>query len=44
MPITVNVVTEDEYATWLNDAKQKFALEDTNSNIKVVKNEIKKLN
>ena len=44
MPITVNVVTEDEYATWLNDAKQKFALEDTSSNIKVVKNEIKKLN
>jgi cytochrome c oxidase subunit 2 len=44
MPITVNVVTEDEYVTWLNDAKQKFALEDTNSNIKVVKKEIKKLN
>jgi len=44
MPITVNVVTEDEYATWLNDAKQKFALEDTNSNIKVAKKEIKKLN
>jgi len=44
MPITVNVVTEDEYVTWLNDAKQKFALEDTSSNIKVVKNEIKKLN
>jgi len=44
MPITVNVVTEDEYATWLNDAKQKFALEDTGSNIKVVKNQIKKLN
>ena len=44
MPITVNVVTEDEYAIWLDDAKQKFALEDTNSNIKVVKNEIKRLN
>jgi cytochrome c oxidase subunit 2 len=44
MPITVNVVTEDEYATWLNDAKQKFALEDISSNIKVVKNQIKKLN
>ena len=44
MPITVNVVTEDEYAAWLNDAKQKFALEDTGSNIKVVKNQIKKLN
>ena len=44
MPITVNVVTEDEYAAWLNDAKQKFALEDTGSNTKVVKNQIKKLN
>jgi cytochrome c oxidase subunit 2 len=44
MPITVNVVTEEEYAIWLNDAKQKFALEDTSSNIKVVKNQIKKLN
>ena len=44
MPITVNVVTEDEYATWLRDAKQKFALEDINSNIKVARKEIKKLN
>jgi len=44
MPITVNVVTDEEYATWLNDAKQKFALEDINSNIQVVKNQIKKLN
>ena len=44
MPITVNVVTDEEYATWLNDAKQKFALEDTSKNIKVVKKEIKKLN
>ena len=44
MPITVNVVTDEDDATWLNDAKQKFALEDTGSNIKVVKNEIKKLN
>ena len=37
MPITVNVVTEDEYATWLSDAKQKFALEDSNLNTKVAK-------
>jgi cytochrome c oxidase subunit 2 len=44
MPITVNVVTDEEYATWLNDAKQKFALEDTNTNIKVVKKENKKIN
>ena len=44
MPITVNVVTDEEYATWLNDAKQKFALEDINSNIKLAKKEIKKLN
>jgi cytochrome c oxidase subunit 2 len=43
MPITVNVVTEEEYATWLNDAKQKFALEDLNSDIKIVKKENKKI-
>ena len=41
MPITVNVVTEDVYATWLIEAKQKFALEDLNSNIKVAKKELK---
>ena len=44
MPITVNVVTDEEYAAWLNDAKQKFALEDINTNIKVVKKENKKIN
>ena len=44
MPITVNVVTDEEYAKWLNDAKQKFALEDINTNIKVVKKENKKIN
>jgi cytochrome c oxidase subunit 2 len=44
MPITVNVVTDEEYATWLNDAKQKFALEDINTNIKVVKKDNKKIN
>jgi cytochrome c oxidase subunit 2 len=37
MPITVNVVTDEEYTAWLNDAKQKFALEDLNSNINLVK-------
>jgi len=44
MPITVNVVTDEEYATWLDDAKQKFALENINTNIEVVKKEINKLN
>ena len=43
MPITVNVVTAEEYAVWLNDAKQKFALEDISTNIKLVKKEITKL-
>jgi len=37
MPITVNVVTENEYKIWLEDAKQKFAKEDLSTNIKVVK-------
>ena len=40
MPITVNVVTEDEYAKWLKDAKQNFALEDTTTNIKVAKKDL----
>jgi cytochrome c oxidase subunit 2 len=44
MPITVNVVTDEEYAAWLNDAKKKFALEDISTNMKLVKKEIKKLN
>ena len=38
MPITVNVVTEDEYNIWLEEAKQKFAKEDLDTNIKMVKN------
>ena len=38
MPITVNVVTEEEYNLWLQEAKQKFAKEDLDTNIKVVKN------
>ena len=37
MPITVNVVTEDEYNEWLEQAKIKFAKEDLNNNIKIVK-------
>jgi cytochrome c oxidase subunit 2 len=40
MPITVNVVTEEEYAKWLEEAKQNFALEDTTTNIKVAKKEL----
>ncbi len=38
MPITVNVVTQDEYDLWLGEAKQKFAKEKLSSNIKLVKN------
>jgi heme/copper-type cytochrome/quinol oxidase subunit 2 len=41
MPITVNVVTDEEYAKWLEEAKQNFALEDTTINIKVAKKELK---
>jgi cytochrome c oxidase subunit 2 len=41
MPITVNVVTEEEYAKWLEEAKQNFALEDATKNIKVAKKELK---
>ena len=41
MPITVNVVTGEEYAKWLDEAKQKFALEDATTNIKVAKKELK---
>ena len=37
MPITVNVVTEEEYNLWLEEAKQKFAKEDSKTNIKIVK-------
>ena len=37
MPITVNVVSQDEYNNWLIEAKQKFAKEELNSNKKVVK-------
>ena len=37
MPITVRVVTDDEYAEWLADAKVKFAKEEILNNIKVAK-------
>ena len=37
MPITVNVVTEDEYNQWLEKAKVEFAKEEINNNIKVAK-------
>ena len=37
MPITVNVVTEDEYSKWLEEAKVKFAKEEIENNIKIVK-------
>ena len=32
MPITVRVVTDDEYNAWLEEAKIKFAKEDINNN------------
>ena len=35
MPITVNVVTEEEYNKWLKEAKVKFAKEEIKSNIKL---------
>jgi hypothetical protein len=37
MPITVNVVTEEEYNQWLEKAKVEFAKEEINNNIKVAK-------
>jgi len=37
MPITVNVVTEEEYNQWLEKAKIEFAKEEINKNIKVAK-------
>ena len=37
MPITVNVVSQEEYDKWLEEAKQKFAKEEIYSNKKVVK-------
>ena len=43
MPITVNVVSEDEYNKWLEEAKVKFAKEEINKKIKVAK-KIKEIN
>jgi len=37
MPITVNVVSEEDYNRWLEDAKVKFAKEEISNNIKVAK-------
>ncbi len=37
MPITVNVVSEDEYSKWLKEAKVKFAKDEIKNNIKVAK-------
>jgi len=37
MPITVNVVSEEDYNNWLEDAKVKFAKEEISNNIKVAK-------
>ena len=37
MPITVNVVTEEEYIKWLEKAKIEFAKEDIETNLKVAK-------
>ena len=38
MPITVNVVTQEEYELWLEEAKIKFAKQDLKNNIKIAKN------
>tara|TARA_E500000178_G_C16860525_1_gene679498 strand:- start:638 stop:1024 length:387 start_codon:yes stop_codon:yes gene_type:complete len=37
MPITVNVVTEEEYNQWLEEAKIKFAKEELKINNKIAK-------
>ena len=41
MPITVRVVTEEEYKDWLLDAKEKFAKEEFQNKLKIVKKNIK---
>ena len=41
MPITVNVVSQEEYDKWLLDAKVKFAKEPIKQNYKVVKKNLK---
>ena len=37
MPITVNVVTEEDYNKWLEKAKIEFAKEDIKNNVKIAK-------
>ena len=37
MPITVHVVSEDDYNKWLEEAKVKFAKEEINNNKKIAK-------
>ena len=41
MPITVRVVTEEEYKDWLLDAKEKYAKEESQNELKIVKKNIK---
>ncbi len=41
MPITVRVVTEEEYKDWLLEAKEKFAKEESQNELKIVKKNIK---
>ena len=41
MPITVNVVSQEDYEKWLKEAKQKFAKEELDLNKKVVKRILK---
>ena len=43
MPITVNVVTEEEYNQWLEKAKVEFAKEENNNNIIKVAKKIKEI-
>jgi heme/copper-type cytochrome/quinol oxidase subunit 2 len=43
MPITVNVVSKEEYDKWLEKAKVEFAKEEINNNIKLAK-QIKEIN
>jgi cytochrome c oxidase subunit 2 len=41
MPIELHVVSEDKYASWLVEAKRKYAMEDDNNSRIVKKNKIK---
>ena len=43
MPITVNVVSQEEYNQWLEKAKVEFAKEEINNSIKIAK-QIKEIN